>query len=33
VAENPDLVAALTTLLGRDNVVMKNAIPWYDSVF
>ncbi|WP_159258128.1 DNA polymerase III subunit alpha [Lactiplantibacillus pentosus] len=27
VAENPDLVAALTTLLGRDNVVMKNAIP------
>lgn len=27
VAENPDLVGALTTLLGRDNVVMKNAIP------
>jgi DNA polymerase-3 subunit alpha len=27
VSENAELFGALTTLLGRDNVVMKNAIP------
>ncbi len=27
VTENPEMVGALTTLLGRDNVVIKNAIP------
>jgi len=27
VAENPEIIGALTTLLGRDNVVIKNAIP------
>jgi len=26
VAENPEMIGALTTLLGRDNVVIKNAI-------
>lgn len=33
VTNNDEIVGALTSLLGRDNVVMRNENPWCDGVF